>query len=289
MKLTLPVDDPFWEKHHPGDRWNCKCSLESTDEPVNHPDDLEETQPQRGLENNPGKDGHTFSDNHPYFPENCNSCPFNKGFKNKMLTFFYNEGKHCNSCRKIDTALRKTKSDYGITAELEKLHDLKGADFGKQLRIITRMKDFKAVKDTKNIFSAIGKDSPDYENLIKAAKKAASHGYTVYILPNPKGLRTADFIFVRKEKYKLFDLKTISGDSSVSNRLEESIGQTNRVLLNMATKYNPRRLAQDIKDYFNANPDAKEALIFKGKREITITRDLIDNHFVRYFIKVYGK
>ncbi len=73
QKLTLPVDDPFWNEHHPGDRWNCKCSLEATDEPVNRPDGLEETQPQRGLENNPGKDGHIFNDTHPYFPKNCGS------------------------------------------------------------------------------------------------------------------------------------------------------------------------------------------------------------------------
>lgn len=37
----LPVDDPFWNLHHLGDRWNCKCSLEQTDEPVTMPDDLE--------------------------------------------------------------------------------------------------------------------------------------------------------------------------------------------------------------------------------------------------------
>ena len=74
MKLTLPVDDPFWNYHHPGDRWNCKCSLEATDEPVNRPDDMEPTKPQRGLENNPGKDGHTFSDKHPYFPSDCSHC-----------------------------------------------------------------------------------------------------------------------------------------------------------------------------------------------------------------------
>ena len=49
--------------------WNCKCSLEAADEPVNRPDGMEPTQPQRGLENNPGKDGHTFSDTHPYFPQ----------------------------------------------------------------------------------------------------------------------------------------------------------------------------------------------------------------------------
>lgn len=117
-KLTLPVDDPFWTKHHPGDRWNCKCSLEQTDDPVNRPDDLDGVDPpQRGLENNPGKDGHTFSDNHPYFPSGCGKCPFNNGFKNKMQTFFINEGKHCYSCQKVDANLptekkNKRKQEY---------------------------------------------------------------------------------------------------------------------------------------------------------------------------------
>lgn len=114
MKLTLPVDDPFWNEHHPGDRWNCKCSLEATDEPVNRPDDMEPTKPQRGLENNPGKDGRIFNDTHPYFPKSCSSCPFNKGFKNKVSVIFSNEGKHCNTCRQINrklpTELRERRS-----------------------------------------------------------------------------------------------------------------------------------------------------------------------------------
>ena len=105
-KLTLPVDDPFWEEHHPGDRWNCKCSLEATDDPVVRlDDDTKPTPPQRGLENNPGKDGHTFSDNHPYFPNGCSACPFNKGLKNKMKASFRNEKKHCYECDKIDDAI----------------------------------------------------------------------------------------------------------------------------------------------------------------------------------------
>ena len=29
----LPIGHPFWDQHRPGDRWNCKCSLTSTDEP----------------------------------------------------------------------------------------------------------------------------------------------------------------------------------------------------------------------------------------------------------------
>ena len=29
----LPIGHLFWDQHRPGDRWNCKCSLTSTDEP----------------------------------------------------------------------------------------------------------------------------------------------------------------------------------------------------------------------------------------------------------------
>lgn len=64
----LPVDDPFWTQHRPGDRWNCKCSLTSTDEP---PTAIPATKskndrPQPGLDNNPATDRKLFADTHPY-------------------------------------------------------------------------------------------------------------------------------------------------------------------------------------------------------------------------------
>lgn len=66
-----PIDDPFWNMHRPGDRWNCKCGLKSTDKPVT--DVAYKTTGQdkghNGLENNPGKDGKLFSDKHPYVTE----------------------------------------------------------------------------------------------------------------------------------------------------------------------------------------------------------------------------
>ena len=70
-KLTLPVNHPFWDEHHPGDRWNCKCSLQQTDEPVNAEalDGYTPPLPMPGLDNNPAKDGKLFSDTHPYYTE----------------------------------------------------------------------------------------------------------------------------------------------------------------------------------------------------------------------------
>lgn len=65
-----PIDDPFWNEHRPGDRWNCKCRLRSTDKPVTDiPDGGKEYDPAPGLENNPARDGKLFSDNHPYQKE----------------------------------------------------------------------------------------------------------------------------------------------------------------------------------------------------------------------------
>ena len=67
--------------------------------------------------------------------------------------------------------------------------------------------------------------------LLDAARKAVAHGNKVYILPKPKVIRTADFIFENKGVYKMYDLKTIHGKASVINHLLESVGQTIHVLV----------------------------------------------------------
>ncbi len=70
-KLTLPVNHPFWQEHRPGDRWNCKCSLQQTDEPVNAEalDGYTPPLPMPGLDNNPAQDSKLFSDTHPYITD----------------------------------------------------------------------------------------------------------------------------------------------------------------------------------------------------------------------------
>ena len=112
--LTLPVDDPFWVENHPANRWNCKCSLEATDAPsTGWEQSPNAPKAQQGLEENP-RHGHTFSDKHPYFPSNCNACPFNRGAKKGLKgflerTFQGRQTKDCYHCPYIDWEVAKAK------------------------------------------------------------------------------------------------------------------------------------------------------------------------------------
>ena len=177
-----------------------------------------------------------------------------------------------------------------IADELEELHYRHGSHFIWQLKVITSHPSFYSIKGEDNIFTTGGESGDDYDNLLNAARKAVEHGYRVFILPNPKGIRTADFIFERKGVYKMFDLKTIIGKSSVGNRLLESIGQSNRVLLNMPTGYNTRLLAADIKTYFELNEDALEVMILKGRKLLSIDRnDVLHPSYYRIIKKRFEK
>ncbi len=68
--VVRPVDDEFWNRHRPGDRWNCKCGLSSTDDPETPAENLPVgkagDKPAPGLKSNPGKSGQLFSKDHPY-------------------------------------------------------------------------------------------------------------------------------------------------------------------------------------------------------------------------------
>jgi hypothetical protein len=174
----------------------------------------------------------------------------------------------------------------GMAVELQELHYLRGAQFINQLKLIVYYGDFHPVEGETNIYSAISPQDADYDNLINAARKAVEHGYRVYLLPNPKGIRTADFIFERKGIYKMFDLKTITGKSSAGTRLMESIGQTNHVILNLTSNYEPRQLAKDVKIYFEANQEAREVLVLKGSKFLSISRRFVEGKdFFKMFMK----
>ena len=178
----------------------------------------------------------------------------------------------------------------GVADELQELHFLKGAQFIKQLKLIINSGEFRPIEGETDIFSAISEQSEDFDNLINATRRAVEHGYRVYLLPNPRSCRTADFIFEKKGILGLYDLKTVHGKASVGTQLIDSIGQTNRVLLNMQSDYNARLLAADIKTYFETNQEALEVLIFKGRKVLPVNRIQVQSpDFNRVFRKRYEK
>ena len=173
---------------------------------------------------------------------------------------------------------------------LEDLHEAFGSGFVYTLKQITSHNEFKQLEGETEIYAVGGEHSEDFANLLNAARKAVEHGYRVYILPNPKNIRTADFIFERKGVYRLYDLKTIQGKASAGNRMKESIGQTNRVLLNISTDYNPVALARSVKRYFENNPAAIEVLIFKGHKVLSVSReDSESKNYFKNFVPKYIK
>ena len=173
---------------------------------------------------------------------------------------------------------------------LEDLHVAFGSGFVYTLKQISSHNEFKQLEGEAEIYAVGGENSEDFSNLLNAARKAVEHGYRVYILPNPKNIRTADFIFERKGVYKMFDLKTISGKNSVGNRLRESIGQTKCVLLHIVCDYNVRNLAFEIKRYFEMSIDASEVMILVGKKVISVKRNIATSKgFLKMLMRSYKK
>ena len=109
---VLPVDHKFWTQHRPGDRWNCKCNLRNTDKPATAvPTEtlVKNLQPSKGLDTNPGTTGEIFSNSHPYYPENCGKCPFNKGVGKLFAALVGKKGKHCSNCKNTDGFSKKER------------------------------------------------------------------------------------------------------------------------------------------------------------------------------------
>ena len=177
-----------------------------------------------------------------------------------------------------------------FTTELARLHQLTGAEFSQQVERIALRKEFHPLETDESIFSVGGEKSDDYQNLLIAARKAVDFGFKVYLLPNPRETRTPDFIFEKKGVFRAYDLKTVFGKCSVGGSLLDSIGQCNRILINLTREYKTRSLALAIKRYFEANEKAVEVFIFKGRKHFSVRRKMATSEdFFPVFKKIYER
>lgn len=269
---------------------NCRCTVEKVlrfkSKPTPHEEAMKRAEKvfkkdKKGMfKFNPGKEQRTFPAYNPYTISKCRSC--DKSNLSLAKGDSVPQNQLCAACQE----LRRTRE---LGSLLKRIDKAKGREYIDLLKLITAANEFKPYSDGKGIFYAGGENDKDFDNLINAARKAASIGYDVYLLPNIKDCRTSDYILVKKGFIDRLDLKTITGKNSVSNRLKESVGQTDRVILNMTVKYNARKLAGEIKEYFEMNDTAKSVMVFKGNRCIEVKKSNIDRDFLSKFRKEYSK
>ena len=97
-------------------------------------------------------------------------------------------------------------------------------------------------------------------------------------------------LMAERDRKKQEELKSLSGRNIVDTQLLSSVGQSNRALLNLTSDYNPSLLARGIKRYFERNDSALEVLVFKGRKSLSVTRDLtLSSDFYRIFMRRYVK
>ena len=165
MGLTLPVDDKFWDKHHPGDLWNCKCYLEpTTAEPTPKkriPKEKDAPKPAKGLESNPGKKAEMYSRNHPYYPQpqTCIWLKLAKGGAEARFGRFFNaEGVKCpGDCNKCQVPEKTTGDNC--------------------------WRSFKEGEGVIKIHRLVKEEDSDFEKLLTVAKYFARKGNVVKLAP----------------------------------------------------------------------------------------------------------
>lgn len=62
---VIPIDHPFWNKYYPPNDWNCRCSVQPTDDPVRMPPGVPVV-PEM-FQTNVGKTAQIFDTSHPYY------------------------------------------------------------------------------------------------------------------------------------------------------------------------------------------------------------------------------
>lgn len=252
----LPVDHPFWSRHRPGDRWNCQCSLESTDEPatgIKHEDavDPRKDGPHKGLGDNPGKSGSLFGQDHPYYPDSCSSCPFAGGLKNRLGMMFRGQERDCNNCK----AVSKQISNIGSPSDSNSGYTI-----------------IPTTKGRVRLHCDHGADEAE-ENIAIASYFANKHGEEIDLIPNKQNEKSAD-AYNRTKGYKQEYKRNLTATkNAIDTELRKAAKQASHIVLEIQSGIDLGLLGRGIRGrVFQANIeevivicDDKDAIYSRAK------------------------
>lgn len=279
--VCLPVDDPFWSYHRPGDRWNCKCSLQATDDPVvplDAPVNDPESKPQRGLDTSPQK-GHIFSDNHPYFPDSCASCVFYKagnedGIKNWFKWAFQNRRKDCHQCPYINVRIDKAK---GITPpEVENYRSENGGlvmispyQSGHEYMENKRIAHILAVRLNQTVYM-LPELKPDNKEEKKLRVRLIPQG--VKENKNPDYMIGGKFFDVKsmvvgeKNDTDKKHLDLTEQKKAIENRIKKAKMQADNIIIEVPEYFSHNRFETTVKNYLDRSHTSRIVIIIQGDR-----------------------
>lgn len=156
--VVYPVNAAFWNRHKPGDRWNCKCRLQATDKVTNvahkYGRDLKYA-PAAGLDNNPAKDAMIFSKSHPFYTK---TYPGAKKAVDKFLN--------------VEEKVKETKFKSGGVLQIPTNFNQGGQEAKKNIKAYTELCKFYGEKyKLLNVSKINGKKNPYALNL-RTGKKS---------------------------------------------------------------------------------------------------------------------
>ncbi|MBP5455563.1 MAG: hypothetical protein J6Y37_03625 [Paludibacteraceae bacterium] len=256
--LTLPVDDPFWDEHRPGDLWNCKCWLKQTDAPATPGKDIPKgkdvPKPAKGLEQNPGKTAEMFSSKQPHYPD-PKTCIWLKlakgrGAKDKGLGFFNSakcDGK-CNECA------------------------LPGDPQNPYTKLSTE-------RGVLRIHRGHGK-SEKSENIRIGTYLANKYGFEIDLLDNPPEKKTADSYNHTLGCTQEYKSNKTATKSSIDNLLRDGKRQADNLVLEINSSIPFGDLTEVVKDRVRRSTNIRSLLIIRDGKDVTYSREqMVANDF----------
>ena len=145
-RVTLPINDTFWEEFYPPNGWNCRCNVVQVLKdkypvtPHNEAMALGEEATGKDTKGifhfNPGIEQKTFPDYNPYTIRRCRDCDIAKG---KTTLAFVPDNELCAACklvRKCESQRFKTTKQYtnGGKVQVHQLVNPADSDYKKLMK-----------------------------------------------------------------------------------------------------------------------------------------------------------
>jgi hypothetical protein len=131
--------------------------------------------------------------------------------------------------------------------------------------------------------------STEYSDNLNGARALMRDGYNVYMLHNPKGVTSGDYILEKGKNLYYVELKTIYGQNSLENRLDRGSVQADRLVLNMVGNVDSRYVGNTIKKFYLRNPQVKEIKVLLGGKPIVVVWKTVKKRdFLKTFMGLWG-